>query len=152
MLHADKPVEMDGGPWRKKVGGVLNHSVHCLKKVARMSGSDRTEVLKIIRKQERKRQRELCLQQAMAGTTPMLEDGPTTSSSVNADWQHWVVLRGNQSVKDADVRGVGKDIGLDFPDASQIRFAVLRGEDKGVRSGEVVGKEGVGGSASSGCV
>lgn len=49
-LQADRPVEMDEGLCRKKVGGLLNHSVHCLKKVARMSRSDRSEVLKIIRK------------------------------------------------------------------------------------------------------
>lgn len=81
----------------------------------------------------------------------MLEDGTTTSSSVNTDWQHWVVMRGNQSVTDADVRGIGKDIGLDFSDVTQNRFAVLLGEDKGVKSGAVVGKEGVGVSVTSGC-
>ena len=35
------------------------------KKVSRMPGNDRSEVLKILRKQKRKRQRELCLKQAV---------------------------------------------------------------------------------------
>jgi len=81
-------VEIDDGQCRQKVGGVLNHNVHCLKKVARLSGSDRLEVLKTIRKQERKRQRELCLQRAMEGAPPGLLDGTTSSSSANNDWQH----------------------------------------------------------------
>jgi len=78
-------VEVDDGQCRKKVGGVLNHNVHCLKKVARLSGSDRLEVLKMIRKQERKQQRELCLQHAMEGVPSGFLAGTTSSSSANND-------------------------------------------------------------------
>jgi len=84
-LLDDGLVEVVDDQCRKKVGGVLNHNVHCLKKVARLSGSDRSEVLKTIRKQERKRQRELCLQQAMEGVPQGLLDGTTSSSSTNND-------------------------------------------------------------------
>jgi len=78
-------VEVDDGQCRQKVGGVLNHNVRCLKKVARLSGSDRLKVLKTIRKQERKRQCELCLQRAMEGAASGLLDGTTSSSSANND-------------------------------------------------------------------
>jgi len=124
--------------------------VHCLKKVARLSGSDRLEVLKTIRKQERKRQRELCLQRAMEGAAPGLLDGTTSSFSANNDWQHWVVMRGNEVVADDDVRGIGRDIGLDFPGAIHNRFEVLHGEGKAATSGEVARNEGVGGSVLCG--
>ena len=143
-------VEVDDGQCREKVGGVLNHNVHCLKKVARLSGSDRLEVLKMIRKQERKQQHELCLQQAMEGAPQGFLAGTTSSSSANNDWQHWVVMRGNEIVADDDVRGIGRDIGLDFPAALHNRFEVLHGEGKAATSGEVARSEGVGGSVLGG--
>jgi len=77
-----------------------------------MPGNDRSKVLKVIRKQERNRQREICLQQAMEGVPQGLTDGATSSSSVNNDWQHWVLLHGNEGVATEDVRGIGRDIGL----------------------------------------
>jgi RNA 3'-terminal phosphate cyclase len=46
-LLADRPVEVYEVQSQKKVGGVLNHNVHCLKKVARLSGNDPSEVLKL---------------------------------------------------------------------------------------------------------
>ncbi|KEH24095.1 hypothetical protein MTR_7g103360 [Medicago truncatula] len=74
----------------------------------------------------------------MEGAAHMLVDRSTSSSSVNNDWQHWVVMREDQSVADADVRGIGKDIGIDFPGANQNRFAVLHGEGGDVQSGAAI--------------
>jgi len=39
---------------RKKLNGVLRHSVHSLKKVARLSNNDREAVLQILKKNNRK--------------------------------------------------------------------------------------------------
>jgi hypothetical protein len=38
----------DKVPRKKKVGGVLRHTMQNLKKVARLSGKDRKEVLKVL--------------------------------------------------------------------------------------------------------
>ena len=79
-----------------------------------------------------------------------LLDGTTSSSSANTDWQHWVVMQGNEIVADEDVRGISREIGLDFSGAIHNRFEVLLGEGKVAYSGDVVRNEGVGGSFRSG--
>jgi hypothetical protein len=65
---------------------------------------------------------------------------------VNPGWHHWVVVHGNAKVAEEDVKGIGKEIGLDLSGVNHNRFEVLCGAGKDAKLGVVVGKEGEGGS------
>ncbi|MCI32496.1 DUF4283 domain protein, partial [Trifolium medium] len=50
--------DMEGqqDPKRRKAGGLLRHPLFCMKKVARLPSKDRSEVLKVLKKELRQRQ------------------------------------------------------------------------------------------------
>ncbi|MCI64510.1 hypothetical protein A2U01_0085768, partial [Trifolium medium] len=53
----------------------------------------------------------------------------SSGASVNKDWEHWVVLHGNEKVVTEDVREMGQIIGVNFNGASMNMFdALSRGE------------------------
>jgi hypothetical protein len=133
---------------RKKVGGVLRHTMN-LKKVARLPSKDRREVLKILRKEVQKRSG----RRRSDKSAEMVQQGRSQSDSsmmsVNKDWEHWVVLHGDEKVVAEDVQAVEKAIGLQLESGTGNVFSVLsRGErQKKLRSGLVLGE--VGGMCAS---
>ncbi|GAU51462.1 hypothetical protein TSUD_413600, partial [Trifolium subterraneum] len=76
-------------PRKTRAGGVLRHTMMSLKKVARLPSKDRSEVLRILRKEIRKR-------------------------SGRNKGEHWVALHGSEEVAVEDMRGMGKSIGVKF--------------------------------------
>jgi hypothetical protein len=134
---------------RKKVDGVLRHSVHSLKKVARLPGKDRSSVLKILKKKVRQRQGSDRLKKSVNVVSQNISDGSSSSGSVNNDWSHWVVMHGNEKVAMEDVWGIGKAIGIQFNGETHNMFGVLarKGRGMGVKRSSEVGE---GGSATGG--
>lgn len=48
-----------------------------------------------------------------------------SQSSVNNDWENWLVLHGTHRVAQEDVMGIGKEIGLKFGGDNNNMFDVL---------------------------
>jgi hypothetical protein len=149
-----KKVQSDvgqGSVTRKKnrnSGGVLHNSALSLKKIARLPSKDRNAVLKIMRKQVRKRSGRSASRGSVAVETHPTSSHDSSSASVNNDWQHYVVMHGNQKVAVEDVWGVGKAIGVKFNGDPNNMFNVLSRVGRGKKA---VG-EGVKGDGSGGAV
>lgn len=135
---------------RKKVKGTLRHSVHSLKKVARLPAKDRASVMHILKKNARKFKGSSSLKKAVKMISEEASEASSSSSSVNNnDWQHWVVLHGSESVVREDVRSLGEAIGVRLSGCNN-RFGVLARKGKGNKAvhagaegeagGEVVGE------------
>lgn len=73
---------------------------------------DRSSVLKILKKNVRKRQGSDRHKKAVEVVSENVSDGNSSSDSVNNDWFHWVVLKGNDKVVVEDVWGIGKALGV----------------------------------------
>jgi len=110
---------------RTKVGGMLRHNVHSLKKVARLASKDREAVLHVLKRRVGKRNVKGGVTRSVEVFSKSVSDGISSASSVNNDWKNWVVLRGNEEVEMEDVRGMGKAIGLNFKEENHNRFSVL---------------------------
>ncbi|MCI72144.1 hypothetical protein A2U01_0093407, partial [Trifolium medium] len=75
---------------------------------------DRHEVLKILKKEVRKRQGSSRVDKPVeVGNQDSAASG-SSLASVNKDWEHWVALHGNEKLVNEDERVVGKAIGVEF--------------------------------------
>ncbi|GAU51586.1 hypothetical protein TSUD_414300 [Trifolium subterraneum] len=116
---------------KKKVGGVFRHTLSSLKKVARLPSKDRSEVLRILKKTERR--------QRVRPRVPRLESVSNSVNSVSSassvsctnDWKHWVVMQGSEQVAAEDVVEVGKAIGVTLNVDTANRLSVLDWADNG---------------------
>ena len=131
-------------PKRKKVNEVLRHSMHSLKKVARLPNQDRVAVMKFLKKNERKFQGSSKLKKAVTMISKDLSEETSSSSSVNNDLKHWMVLHGSEKVVREDVRLVGDTIGVQLGGCKNM-FGVLAKKGKGKKKGSADGEEVVGG-------
>ncbi|MCI63441.1 endonuclease/exonuclease/phosphatase family protein, partial [Trifolium medium] len=74
----------------------------------------------------------------------------------NKDWEHWVVLHGNEQVVREDVRELGQTIGVNFNGASVNMFDVLSRGGRGSKKlnvpveGEGLEATGEGGESGGG--
>ncbi|AES88382.2 hypothetical protein MTR_4g054200 [Medicago truncatula] len=134
------------------LNGILRHSVHSLKKAARLPCKDRSSVLKILKKNVRKRQGSDRLKKAVDVVSHSVYDGNSSSDSVNNDWSHWVVLKGNEKVAVEDVWGIGKAIGVQFDGESHNMFGVLARSGRGRGHSSSVVSVGGGGAVERGCL
>ncbi|GAU12549.1 hypothetical protein TSUD_182630 [Trifolium subterraneum] len=64
---------------------------------------------------------------------PVSSDEAASSTSVNNDWKHWVVMQGNAQVAEDDVREVGK-VGVMFHGDNENMFSVLARAGKGKKT------------------
>ncbi|GAU51172.1 hypothetical protein TSUD_412070 [Trifolium subterraneum] len=135
--------ELTKVPTKKKVRGVLRHTVSSLKKVARLPCKDRAEVIKILKKEVRKRSGRQIVDKSVNVVTQVNSNSGSSLGSVNKDWEHWVALHGSAEVAEEDERGMGKAIGVTFTGDAN-RFQVLSRGGQGQKKSRVVG-EGVGG-------
>ncbi|MCH79613.1 cysteine-rich receptor-like protein kinase, partial [Trifolium medium] len=88
-----------------------------------MSGPwNRAEVLKILKKEVRKRRGRLENKNSVKSVHPSSSNSGSSSVSVNKDWEHWVVMHGNERVVKEDVRGIGKTIGVRYSGADSNMF------------------------------
>ncbi|MCI06428.1 DUF4283 domain protein, partial [Trifolium medium] len=75
---------------RKKVGGVLSHTMQNLKKVARLPGKDRREVLKILKREVRNRSGKISTKISVEVAQQGRSTSGSSVDSVNKDWENWV--------------------------------------------------------------
>jgi len=106
-----------------------------------MSSVDRREILKILKKKERKRK--VCTNKSKDTSTSNSESSKNSTSSVNNDWANWVVLHDKSNVVKDDVKEMGKVLGVKFNDNPNNSFNLLTRE--GRKEWRSVG--GVGGSS-----
>ena len=110
---------------RKKGGGYLRNNAQCLKRIARLSDKDRQEVLRALRKSERKQRSVSDVSKAKV----ISDEGSSLGGSipVNNDWSNWLVLHGNNKVVNDEVCDIGKMVGLKFKGDKNNMFDVLSG-------------------------
>jgi len=63
----------------------------------------------------------------------------TSQTSVNNDWNNWLVLHGNDKVLVEDVCAIGRSVGLKFSGDLNNKFDVLSGMGRKNREGGGVG-------------
>jgi len=107
-----------------------------LKRIARLSESDRREVLRALRRTTKQRR---AASKAKA-TSKAASSNCTSQTSVNNDWNNWLVLHGNEKVRSEDVRDIGRTVGLNFTGDKNNMFDVLSGAGRKNREG---GSDGV---------
>ncbi|GAU38950.1 hypothetical protein TSUD_363890 [Trifolium subterraneum] len=111
------------------IGGSFRHI--SLKKVARLPYKDRREVLKILKKHDRRRRGRSSATQLRGATRPGSSADTVSSASVNNDWKHWVVMHGTEKTAVDDIRDIGKAIGVVLNDEHSNMFSALARTTKG---------------------
>jgi len=80
--------------------------------MARLPNKDRKAVMQILKKKGHKYQGSTQLKKAVRIISKVLSEETSSSSSVNNDWKHWVVMHGIEKVVREDVRSIGESIGV----------------------------------------
>ncbi|MCH79869.1 sulfate transporter [Trifolium medium] len=137
-------------PRKRKEGGLLRHPLHSIKKVARLPSKDRGEVLKILKKQVRRRRGGDNINRSCSVSRRTSSVESSSSSSVNKDWQNWVAMQGSEQMAVDDVWGIGKAIGVKFKGDNVNMFRVLSRANKGKKERPGPHLEG-GGRQDMGC-
>ena len=137
----------------KKASASLNHSVGFLKRIAQLPSKDRKETLKVLKKQDHKRK--LLIKASIAAKNSLSNSSNNSNSSVNKDWENWVVLHGKKEVVAEDVKD-GKTLGVNFKGDENNSFNLLSKEGKKewrVEKGSMLLKDGGegGGEVGEGC-
>jgi len=96
----------------KKSDNIFKHWTGFVKRVARMPLADRREILKILKKKERKRK--VCTNKSKETSTSNSESSKNSTPSVNNDWANWVVLHEKSNAVKEDVNEMGKVLGVKF--------------------------------------
>jgi len=115
---------------KKRKGATVKRYVGFMKKVARMSEVDRKQILHILKKQERykkARKGKHCSKEAGTSTS---ESSKNSNSSVNNDWENWVILNGKPQVVIDDVKAMGKAVRLKFNCDTANSFNMLTKEGR----------------------
>jgi len=134
---------------KKKQPLIFKHSAGFVKRVARMTAGDRKEILKILKKRDRKRKARKQASSLKVEFIPLSESSKNSNSSVNKEWENWVIMHENKEVAKVDVTKIGRVIGLNFNGDTNNSFNLLSKERrKGWRA--VVGREGEGESGGGG--
>jgi hypothetical protein len=119
------------GSIKRKVDGLLRHSIHSLKRIARLPIQDRREVLHILQKNERRDRRGGAARLTRNEGSQVSIEASTSSASVNNDWKHWVALQGNAEKAADDILEVGKSLGVFVTGNKANMFSVLAKPAKG---------------------
>jgi hypothetical protein len=130
---------------KQKKEGVTKRSVGFIKRVARMPANDRKEILKILKKHDKSRKIRKGKHISSDTGKETSDSSKNSSSSVNKDWENWVVLNGKPNAKADDVQDIGKAVGVSFKCDTSNSFNLLTKEGrKGwqAASGVEVGNEG----------
>jgi len=96
----------------KKAGAVLKQSAGFIKKIARMPVKERREILKVLKKQECKRSVLSKTSKAMGNSFSISSN--SSNSSVNKDWENWIVIHGKKEIAAGDVREIRRRLGVSF--------------------------------------
>jgi len=138
-----------------KKGGVVNYPMGFMKKIARMQVSERKQILKILNKQKSKRRVRKGGNNSKAAAISSSESSKNSTSSVNKDWENWVLVRGNAVKVAEDVKDIGRTVGLSYECELNNGFNLLtkegRREWRTLGGTEVKGSDRGKGSAVEGC-
>jgi len=107
---------------RKKGNGSLRHCAQNLKRIARLSDKDRKELLRVLQRNKKRRK---MVSDVHKGKSIDASATVESQSSVNNDWENWLVLHGNEKTKSEDVCEIGKAVGLKFAGDKNNMFDVL---------------------------
>jgi len=84
--------------------------------VACLPRKNRKEVLKILKRKKkvirRRRSGRSRVNKSIEEVNQASSDSGSSSASVNKDWEHWMVMHGNEKVEVEDVWGIGKATSL----------------------------------------
>ena len=119
---------------KKKGGGYLRHSTLNLKRIARLSDSDRRDVLHALQRTTKQRKAGSGVSKAKV-TSKVASSNCTSQTSINNDWNNWLVLHGNDKVMTEDVCEIGRTGGLNFSGDRNNMFDVLSGVGRKNREG-----------------
>ena len=97
---------------------------------ARMPSGDRREILKILKKHNKKRKVRKSLKSSKSGDHSNSDSSMNSNSYVNKDWENWVVMHGNKEVVKADVKELGKVIGVSYKGDPNNSFNLLSKEGR----------------------
>jgi len=114
----------------KKKGGHVQSSIGFMKKIARMPAHDIKQILHILKKQKRKRKGRASNINSKKTSASITNSSNTTSPSVNNDWENWVMLHGKANVVKADVKDVGKVVGVKYHCDTKNSFNLLTREGR----------------------
>ncbi|AES70226.2 hypothetical protein MTR_3g049960 [Medicago truncatula] len=123
-IHITSKSKSSSKPKQKnKAGVVLNQSVGFIKRIARLPSKDRKEILKVLKKQECKRNMLSKASKVMVNS--LSNSSNMFNSSVNKDWENWVLLHGKKKVVAEDVMEIGKTFGVKFSGDKNSIFNLL---------------------------
>jgi hypothetical protein len=125
----------------RKVGWVLRHPVHSLKKLARLPSKDRGEALKALGRCVRRRRVGGIVNSSSFAGCQASSDVSSASGPSDDDWRNWVAVHGNDEMALEDVRGIGHSIVVNFRGGQENMFSALirTGKDKLESSGRQQG-------------
>lgn len=131
----NRKVDMDSHdlkslPSKNKKGGAVNYPIGFMKKVARMSASERKQILKILKKHKSKRRVKKGSINSKAAAISSSESSKNSSSSVNKDWENWVLVRGKATKVAEDVKEIGRVVGLTYECETKNCFNLLTKEGR----------------------
>jgi len=126
----------------KKKGAAIKHSVGFMKRVARMPEMDRKQILKFLKKQERLKKAHKAKHHSKEAGNSTSDSSKNSTSSVNKDWENWVLVHGKPRAVVDDVKEIGMTVGLKFNCDTMNSFNLLTKEGRRVwraaGGGEVV--------------
>jgi hypothetical protein len=123
-------------------GGRVLHSVGLMKKIARMPASDRKQILHILKKQKITRKGKVMCNTSKNVSGSNSNSSKGSHSSINNDWENWVVLQGKEVVAKADVRDLGQTVGVKYQCVTNNSFNLLTKEGRKEWRAARVGGEG----------
>ncbi len=101
-----------------------------------------------MKKRDRKRKAHKQATSSKVANIPLSESSKNSNSSVNKEWENWVIMHENKEVAKVDVTKIGRVIGLNFNGDPNNSFNLLSKEGrKGWRAAvgcEVEGENGGG--------
>jgi len=122
------PTSKNASKIKRKIGkGSLRHCAQSLKRIARLPDKDRKEVLRVL---QRNKKRGKMVSNAHKGKSNDASSTVGSQSSVNNDWENWLVLHGKGKNKADDVCEIGKIVGLKFKGDKNNMFDVLAATDR----------------------
>ena len=118
-------LQVDNVLIKKKGSGYLRHTAQSMRCIARLLAKDREDVLCALKRNVKKTMRSYGDTQVQAISKDKVTQQSVSQSSVNNDWENWLVLHGTDRVAQEDVTGIGKEIGLKFGRDNNNMYDVL---------------------------
>jgi len=138
QFNSSQPIDLS----QSNKSGRAKNTVGFMKRIACMPAADRKHILKLLKKQKQKQKVSAASKKGQAAVNSSLNSS-NNSSSVNKDWENWVVLHGKGQGVAADVRNLGKAVGVKYQCDTLNSFDLLtregRREWRAVVGGELVG-------------